>query len=89
LTTGLSQTEFRQQIYDEMQLELAFENHRWFNLLRTGKAKEIMEQHGDLYRNKQPHFAEPAYIIEEYKFLYPIPQREITLNPALDQNPGW
>ena len=89
LPADLSQEDFRQSVFDEMQLELAFENHRWFNLLRTGKAKETMERHGELYRDRQPHFATPAYVIEEYKFLYPIPQREITLNPNLTQNPGW
>lgn len=89
LDPGLSQNEFRQAVYDEMQLELAFENHRWFNLLRTGKALETMQRHGEIYKDLQPHFATPAYIIEEYKLLYPIPQREITLNPNLTQNPGW
>ncbi|WP_236975140.1 RagB/SusD family nutrient uptake outer membrane protein [Membranihabitans maritimus] len=89
LVSGLSQEQFREAVYREMQLELAFENHRWFNLLRTGKALETMERHGEIYRGRQPHFASPAYVIEEHKFLYPIPQREITLNPNLTQNPGW
>lgn len=89
LTPGLSQSQFADAVLQEMRVELAFENHRWYNLLRTGRAMEFMQQHAAIYKNRQPHFAEPAYIIEAYKFLYPIPQREITLNSNLTQNAGW
>ncbi|MEM7548570.1 MAG: RagB/SusD family nutrient uptake outer membrane protein [Bacteroidota bacterium] len=41
-----SQEELRQAIYRERRLELAFENHRWFDLLRTGEAEEVMIAHG-------------------------------------------
>ena len=34
-----------QAIYDERTLELAFEGHRWFDLVRSGKAVEVMNQH--------------------------------------------
>src|SRR5574344_1400934 len=33
---------FREAVWKERRFELAFENHRWFDLLRTGKAQEIM-----------------------------------------------
>lgn len=89
LANGLSQDEFRDAVYHEQRVELAFENHRWFQLLRTDRAIEALTIHGDVHRNIQPHFNEPAYVIEEFKLLYPIPQRELTLNPNLDQNPGW
>ncbi|GAA5222449.1 RagB/SusD family nutrient uptake outer membrane protein [Membranihabitans marinus] len=89
LADGLSSDMFAEAVLHEMQVELAFENHRWFNILRKGKAMEVMNNHANLYRGRQTHFLDPAYVIEEYKFLYPIPQREITLNPNLTQNPGW
>jgi starch-binding outer membrane protein, SusD/RagB family len=89
LPQGLNQSQFREAIIHEQRVELAFENHRWFQLLRTDRAMEAMQAHGDVHRNIQPHLTEPAYIIEEYKFTYPIPQRELTLNPNLEQNPGW
>ncbi|MFH5886404.1 RagB/SusD family nutrient uptake outer membrane protein [Halalkalibaculum sp. DA3122] len=90
LATGLSQSEFREAIYQEQRVELAFENHRWFNLLRTGRAIETMMQHGEEVKDLQPHFtSQPVYIIEDFKLIYPIPEREINLNPHIQQNPGW
>lgn len=89
LAPGLNQEEFREAVYNEQRVELAFENHRWFQLLRTDRAIDALTVHGDVHRNIQPHFNEPAYVIEEFKLLYPIPQRELTLNPNLNQNPGW
>ena len=89
LTAGLSQSQFRDAVYHERRVELAFENDRWFTLLRTGRALEEMRQHADVHRGIQTHWQEPAYNIEEYKLRYPLPQRELTLNPDLEQNPGW
>ncbi|MFH5883608.1 RagB/SusD family nutrient uptake outer membrane protein [Halalkalibaculum sp. DA3122] len=89
LTAGLSKADFRDAVYHEQRVELAFENHRWYNLLRQGRAMEVMQQHAPDVKDIQPHFTEPVYIIEEYKLLYPIPERERTLNADLAQNPGW
>lgn len=89
LTQGLSQSQFRDSLYHEQRVELAFENDRWFNLLRTDRALEAMEVHASVHRGIQMHWQEPAYDIQEYKLKYPIPQRELTLNPDLAQTPGW
>jgi hypothetical protein len=42
---------FEEKLLRERRVELAFENHRWFDLLRFGKAIEIMQAKG--YRPKQ------------------------------------
>lgn len=89
LTVNLTRSEFRDAVIHEQRVELAFENHRWFHLIRTGGAIDAITKHGEVHRDIQPHLQEPVYIIEEYKLIYPIPQREITLNPNLNQNPGW
>lgn len=89
LTPGLSQSEFRKAVYHEERVELAFENHRWFNLLRTGRAIEVMTKHGERVKDKQTHMVEPVYVIEKYKLLFPVPKRLITLNPSVQQNPGY
>jgi tetratricopeptide (TPR) repeat protein len=87
--TGLSQEEFRQAVWHEQRVELAFENKRWFQLLRTGRALDVMRAHGEQMRQISERMArENAYQIEPYRLLYPIPLREVILN-NLEQNPGY
>ena len=42
LTPGLSQAAFRDAVFHEERVELAFEDKRWFQLLRTGRAIPVM-----------------------------------------------
>lgn len=42
--TASSQAEVKQAILDERRLELAFEGHRWFDLVRTGTVDAEMEE---------------------------------------------
>jgi hypothetical protein len=77
LTPGLSQDQFRDSVYLERRLELAFEGHRRYDLIRTGKLIEAMNAQN------------PGIIIKPYQVLFPIPQSEIDANPMLDQNPGY
>ena len=44
-TDATSQSEVRLAIENENLLELNFEGHRWYDLLRTGRLTEIMEAH--------------------------------------------
>ncbi|WP_421944261.1 RagB/SusD family nutrient uptake outer membrane protein [Pedobacter sp.] len=82
-----TQAAFREAIYQERKVELAFENHRWFDLVRTGKAVEIMNAHGQREIAKAPaQFPIGAYVLTPNKTLLPIPQREIILD-NLTQNP--
>ncbi len=86
--SGLSQEQFRNAVYHEQRVELAFENHRWYNLLRTDRAIEIMTEHGQQQIQDTPRLTDAAYNIQDYKLLYPIPRREVRLN-NFEQNPGW
>ena len=82
-----SQEAFREAVYQERKVELAFENHRWFDLVRTGKAVDVMNAHGKREIAKVPsQYPTGAYVLTANKILLPIPQREIVLD-NLVQNP--
>ena len=87
-----------QAIYDERTLELAFEGHRWFDLVRSGKAVEVMNQHFTNFYNAYTSNSSPnvnnyymkseKFEIDQYCTLFPIPSQEIYSNPKLTQNYG-
>ncbi len=62
-------------LFLERRAEFAFENHRWFDLLRTGNVKTIMQLHGKQF--------------QDHSVLFPIPASEIDINSNLTQNPGY
>jgi starch-binding outer membrane protein, SusD/RagB family len=69
-----SQAEFRLAVEKERRSELAFEGHRWFDLVRTGRALGVMASKG----------------MQAHQALFPIPQSQIDINPGLiTQNPGY
>lgn len=84
------QTGLRDLIMKERQVELAFENHRWYDLVRTGKAIEVMTAHGARQKAERPTTeVEPnAYVVTAEKLLLPIPQIDVTLD-GLEQNQGY
>lgn len=86
--SGLSQDAFRTAVYHEERVEQAFEDHRWFQLLRTGTVLPVMIQNGTEQKNYQTWLPPTAYQIQSYMVLFPIPLNEVTLN-KLQQNPGW
>jgi len=88
LSAGLSQENFRQAVHHELQVELAFENWRWSDLLRTDHALQTMKEHGERRKAGVSRLAN-AYNVMPYKLLYPLPVRELKLNSKLEQNTGW
>jgi hypothetical protein len=72
-TTAATQAEMRQAIEDERYLELYAEGHRWFDLVRTGRAQAVI-----------------ANLTNPARILWPVPIRELDLNPNLKpQNPSY
>lgn len=70
-------------IEKERRVELAFENHRWFDLVRTGRAKDVMtaEQKSDGY---------PDFTWSDDALAYPIPMTVMQSNPGkIIQNKGY
>jgi hypothetical protein len=81
-----TQAAFRDAVFHERQVELAFENHRWYDLVRSGNAVAVMNAHGA--REKQQHAYIPAnaYQVNVNRLLLPIPQTDVNLD-NLEQNP--
>lgn len=77
LIQGSSKNQMLLVIENERRMELCFEGHRWFDLVRTGRAKPVMDEFTSNWTEKDE--------------LWPIPLREITNNPSLKnaQNPGY
>lgn len=76
-----NQESFREAIALERRLELALENHRWFDLIRTGKAVEVMN-------NSSQETAD--FTVRDFHVLFPIPQSQVDANPDdITQNTGY
>lgn len=64
----------------ERRMELAFENHRFYDLIRTGKAMEVLGDFASTY----------GFNFSSTDLLLPIPQEEINVSRGLlTQNPGY
>jgi hypothetical protein len=67
----------RERIWKERRIELAMEQQRWFDLLRTGQVEKVMKNLGKNF-------------IKGKHELFPIPQTEIDLSEGkMTQNPGY
>ena len=64
-------------VEQERVYELAYEGHRWYDLVRTGRAQAVMSAFTPNWKSTYE--------------LWPIPQNDIQQNPALagKQNPGY
>lgn len=78
-----SQQTLLAEIDKERRLELVGEGHRWFDLVRTGKAVQVMTQ----YFAVTPGYSTAA--IDQHNLLMPVPQGQINTDPAIKQNPGY
>jgi hypothetical protein len=76
-------------VSNEMRHELAFENHRYTDLIRTGKAIEVLNAKGVRLKAQYGWILPSAFNVTPEKLLYPIPFREIQINNKLVQNPGY
>ena len=75
---GLSQMQMREKIIHERRMELAFEGHRWFDMIR----------YKDNYALNFLHSIGKTAASSKH-LLLPIPTQEREANPKLTQNPGW
>ena len=96
LIAGLGQSEMRDKIRNERRIELAFEEHRFFDIRRWGIAENLLngpligvkiEKVGDGFEYTRYEFETRSFPSKLY--VLPIPQNEIDKNPAAKQILGW
>jgi hypothetical protein len=85
----VDQSSLRDTIAHERRVELAFENHRWFDLVRTGQAISVLTAYGVDQKKAFPFLLSNTYNVTENKLIYGIPSRDVMVNPGLGQNPGY
>ena len=74
----------RDQIWKERRIELAFEWERFFDIVRQGRAYELMHEYSEMSSVQR------GVSFEEKNNVFPIPQTEIDVsNNVVKQNPGY
>jgi hypothetical protein len=97
LKAGMTKDEMREAIRHERRVELAFEEHRYWDIRRWKIAPqtENTETHGmEITRAADGKFSYRTIVVRKHVFtdamyFWPIPQSEIVKSPALVQNPGY
>jgi len=103
--TTISDLDFKQKLRNERRVELAFEEHRYWDARRWMIADQVIG--GDVYgmriENTTPVTIPPTTVMtfnytkqkietrtwDNKMYLYPIPQSEMNKSTAMIQNPGW
>lgn len=101
LPANLTKEALREAIIRERAVELAFEDHRWYDLIRWKRGKDVLTQPVtgmNVIRDAAGLFSysvitlSPIYQkkFEDHMYLYPIPRKEVwKSNGVLEQNPNW
>ena len=61
---------------NERRLELAFDGHRYSDIIRTGRAAEVFGSINEVYKDSR-------------YWVFPLPWTAISADPDLEQNPGY
>lgn len=77
----------RAAIRHERRVELAMEGHRFFDLVRWGVAAQVMNAYANSESATVSSHISP-FVAGKHE-LFPIPEVERNLNPALEQNPNY
>jgi hypothetical protein len=84
--SGLSQAQFREAVWKERYHELAYENKAYFDIQRTRKAYDVVNNRfvdAVGFKNEVGNAFQAKYL------LWGIPTAEINTNNKLTQNPGY
>ena len=88
-SSAVGQSDLRDAIMEERRIELAFENKRWLDLVRTDQADTVMKSYGERVKsNPQAYYFPDGITVSSSSYtninlLFPIPASEVALNPNL------
>ncbi|MES2890983.1 MAG: RagB/SusD family nutrient uptake outer membrane protein [Bacteroidota bacterium] len=98
LANGMTKDDLRKVIHNERRVELAFEEHHFFDVKRWKVAEQVYGQPlmgMDIQRTSSGQISynpitvlTPAFRSPQM-YLYPIPYSEVIKNPQMKQNPQW
>lgn len=74
-------------ILNERQKELFGEGKRWFDLMRTGKVKEVMDP--IMFRRQAGNITQPGFVDPENRQYWPVSTSVLNANKKLHQNAGY
>jgi len=88
-TTASGQGPIREAIFKERRVELAFENKRWFDIMRTGRIQEIIVPYGQrIVANPLAYYFPPIpgavprnNVFTNLEKFYPYPAAESEISP--------
>lgn len=99
IAPGMSQSQMRDFIRNERRIELAFEEHRFWDIRRWKIADQAYNSaplyginiqkssSGQIFYSKVPVLT--TVFRSPQMYFYPIPYSEVIKNPKMEQNPGW
>ena len=86
-SAATTQAEIRDAILQERRVELAFENKRWLDLVRSAKAEQVMKAYGENVKaDPQAYYFPEGITVAPASYttinlLFPLPASEAALNP--------
>jgi hypothetical protein len=84
---GAATGDMREAIFNERRVELAFENKRWFDLVRTDRAVAVITAYGERIKANPQDYYYPAgsaprgHVFSNLSLTYALPADEAALTP--------
>ena len=85
---------FLEKVRNERRIELAFEDHRFWDIRRWKMGEVVKNIYGVQITGTGSNSTYKRVLVSQNQwddkmYLFPIPQNELYMNINLEQNPGW